>query len=573
MLIRYNFYMCSMASVYKRQRGSTSLRKKWHWNHIPASQGMFCGEDEEIKGVCLMGEKTRKYFYVLIVTQVLACIVIMFAAFFWTKALSEQTKEALEQEAMHMVEDGMRGRISHVFASIDSEADRITREIEKFARFASGTLETRSEDDIGEVLELWVPEMAEMEYGRALKIILHDTQKKTITMYWDDKVKDLTGEFDQSSLKEYVEAASVCESLSVGSMNLYIYADQDAVKEIVKGSIYDVIHAAIYGEDAYVWVNEIINYEGGEDYAIRAIHPNLADTEGAYLSTDIADIEGNLPYLAELEGIKENGEIFHTYYFKNRSDDRIVEKLSYARLYEPFDWVIATGEPIEDIVAYSDELASYNARFMKGVLLDILLVMLAAFAIMIVVIVMVQRKNHTTIDAYIQTKTRLDPLTGALNREAGESALEEEFQRHRAGKGSAMLLMLSFDDFKKINDTYGHDMGDTVLKRTVQEIFGHIRATDSIARWGGEEFLIMCRDMEKGDHQKVGEKLLECVNSVFFECDGVPFNITASIGGAFFGASDTEYMQALKRADEALRHSKRLGKNQYTCEDGEVQRR
>jgi len=102
-------------------------------------------------------------------------------------------------------------------------------------------------------------------------------------------------------------------------------------------------------DNGYVWVNEVLNYEGGENYAIRRIHPNLIETENSFLSTTMEDIKGNTPYLTELNGINKNGSIFFTYWFKKMDSDKIVEKLSYAQHYEDFNWIIAAGVYLDDI--------------------------------------------------------------------------------------------------------------------------------------------------------------------------------------------------------------------------------
>lgn len=102
--------------------------------------------------------------------------------------------------------------------------------------------------------------------------------------------------------------------------------DHPDVDEAVKRRIYLEIHGYQFSNDAYIWVNEVIDYAGGADYAIRRIHPNMKDTEGMYLSTDMTDIAGNLPYLTELEGIKEDGELFFNYFFKKKGCDVVSEK-------------------------------------------------------------------------------------------------------------------------------------------------------------------------------------------------------------------------------------------------------
>ena len=71
-----------------------------------------------------------------------------------------------------------------------------------------------------------------------------------------------------------------------------------------------------FDDDSYIWVSQILNYNGGDNYAIRIVHPNLPETEGSFLSTSTMNTRGNKPYLEELDGINKNGELFFSYYFK-----------------------------------------------------------------------------------------------------------------------------------------------------------------------------------------------------------------------------------------------------------------
>ena len=87
-----------------------------------------------------------------------------------------------------------------------------------------------------------------------------------------------------------------------------------------KASVADIIHNQKFANEGYIWVNEVKNWNGGDNYAIRRIHPNLIDTEGTYLSTNTKDIKGNTPYLTELEGVKNSGEIFSTYYLQEETE-------------------------------------------------------------------------------------------------------------------------------------------------------------------------------------------------------------------------------------------------------------
>ncbi|MCA1794024.1 MAG: cache domain-containing protein [Desulfobacteraceae bacterium] len=102
-------------------------------------------------------------------------------------------------------------------------------------------------------------------------------------------------------------------------------------------------------DEGYIWVNRIVDYQGGENYAIRQIHPNLPNTEGQWLSTNTTDIKGNRPYEVELNGVKKNGELYFEYYFKKLNSDKIAHKMTYAKLYKPWDWIVATGVYLDDV--------------------------------------------------------------------------------------------------------------------------------------------------------------------------------------------------------------------------------
>lgn len=104
-------------------------------------------------------------------------------------------------------------------------------------------------------------------------------------------------------------------------------------------------------DNGYIWVNQVLNYEGGEDYAIRLVHPNMPETEGMRLSTYMTDSKGNTPYKMELDGIVENGELFYKYWFKKKDSDVIAEKLSYAKHYTKLNWIIASGVYLDDVDA------------------------------------------------------------------------------------------------------------------------------------------------------------------------------------------------------------------------------
>ena len=172
-------------------------------------------------------------------------------------------------------------------------------------------------------------------------------------------------------------------------------------------------------------MNEIINYEGGPDYAIRRIHPNLPETEGQLLSTATTDIKGNLPYLEELNGVKANGEVYFTYYFKKNGSEAISEKLSYAKLYKPFDWIIAMGIHIDDTELQVDRTTERGLQLANTLSMYLSLFIAAVFAVTVLFLFTLEHWVFRKSQKVLEDKINMDHLTGALSRDAGD------YQIHR----------------------------------------------------------------------------------------------------------------------------------------------
>ncbi|MGB7403067.1 MAG: ATP-binding protein [Arcobacter sp.] len=157
-------------------------------------------------------------------------------------------------------------------------------------------------------------------------------------------------------------------------------------KKVLINETRKYLYNNIQDKSRYTWINKIINYEGGENFAIRLIHPNLKRTEGLFLSTKTKDIKGNLPYLEELNGIKKNKEIYYTYYFKQLNTLEVTEKLSYAILYKKMNWVIVTGIPLNSLnelikkeknyLKRIHKKDTYNLTFYRGIILVLFILIL-----------------------------------------------------------------------------------------------------------------------------------------------------------------------------------------------------
>ncbi len=159
-----------------------------------------------------------------------------------------------------------------------------------------------------------------------------------------------------------------------------------------------------------------------------------------------------------------------------------------------------------------------------------------------------------------------DPLTGLYNRRQFERLIDAEVlmsQRH--GEDNSILLV-DVDHFKKINDRYGHKMGDTVLRRLAKLLTENLRGTDMVCRIGGEEFVAICRRAKIEDAIAISEKLCRTIENFSFNLGMERIAVTVSIGAATipneFGKNSVE--DFFHCADTALYYSKEHGRNRVT---------
>jgi len=121
--------------------------------------------------------------------------------------------------------------------------------------------------------------------------------------------------------------------------------------------------------------------------------------------------------------------------------------------------------------------------------------------------------------------------------------------------------MVDVDYFKEVNDTYGHDMGDKVLKEVAKILTKTVRESDLVIRFGGEEFLVLLMDVQSGKSEDVAEKIRRAVESHTIESFGVVLRKTVSIGVSEFPEDSEKIWQCLKYADVALYKAKEMGRN------------
>jgi len=170
--------------------------------------------------------------------------------------------------------------------------------------------------------------------------------------------------------------------------------------------------------------------------------------------------------------------------------------------------------------------------------------------------------SHLVYSINLLNLATYDPLTKLYNRRAIVQYAEKEVERSKRYNHPFSIILLDIDDFKAINDTYGHTIGDIVLKKISELITSEVRDIDKIGRYGGEEFIIVLPETDIHSATRLAERIREKISHYRFEVDNYVLSVTVSLGIAGLGEHGRTFEEILQAADLALYQAKRRGKNQ-----------
>lgn len=363
------------------------------------------------------------------------------------------------------------------------------------------------------------------------------------------------------TLENLKSMMSYYKIINHGQISGLIGVSRNFIDNRIKVTTADKIRKLRFDNGSYIWVNEIIDYDGGKDYAIRRVHPGLPETEGISLSTDMTDIKGNLPYLKELEGIKKDGELFQQYYFQELGSDDISEKISYTKLYKDFDWIIGMGIHINDIQEYISFTNKKSDEMSKKYISLFLLILVSSLCLSFAFVMLVKNWYFKKEKLELEKANNIDTLTSTFTRKCGTKELMKSFDVFKNDGANTAIMMLDIDNFKYINDTFGHDTGDLILKEVVSTINNNIQSTDKLIRWGGDEFVGIFYDLSRENAFDFGQKMLSAISSVIVLSGNTEIKTTISIGFSYFDEKDETIDNVIKRADIAMYKSKQEGRN------------
>lgn len=174
---------------------------------------------------------------------------------------------------------------------------------------------------------------------------------------------------------------------------------------------------------------------------------------------------------------------------------------------------------------------------------------------------MIDISETKRLELKLQEQATHDCLTGLGNRSYFQQHFQDELQRKDRYQADSAVLLLDLDHFKEINDNFGHDAGDYVLKQVSELIRAQLRSIDIVARWGGEEFSVLLPATTPDKAVAAAERIRSSLDRQPILYRGQPIRVTTSIGVTALSTEDERIETVVRRADQALYRAKHRGRN------------
>ncbi len=500
----------------------------------------------------------RKYTIFLSTIISIICAVMVYFYLFSIDKVGDIYIEKSEEAIYNLKKDFLKDTVNNLISEIELRRAAKSSYMETFVSRTADIINMKKDLPDSEFNDFFIGFFRDKPDYKFMTVIVWDNKENKVI--YDPE--NLAGDTWKDTLKANTSDLSSYRVFIHGDDSFLFGLTKSYVEELVKADITNVIRNSKFDGNSYIWINEIQNYQGGKNYAIRRIHPNMPETEGMYLSTDMTDIAGNHPYLTELQGINKDGELFSSYYFKEPGSDKVSKKLSYAKLYKDYNWVIAMGVYLDDLQPYVDQTNKESKELVSRITIFLVLLLIVIVIVSMISVSLLEKIYYRQSKKAMESELNQDVLTKAGNRRSGTNDLTNAFKEFKRTGLSPGIMMCDVDHFKGINDKYGHSAGDMALAEFVNVMKGTLRSTDKIIRWGGDEFIIILNGMEERHILDFGSKFLTSVSSLKILDHQEEIRITVSIGFSFFKEGDEDFHGALRRADEALYKSKSEGRNQ-----------
>lgn len=324
----------------------------------------------------------------------------------------------------------------------------------------------------------------------------------------------------------------------------------------------------------------------------NGLFPKLIGTN----NFELKDLNGKKVIQEQIKMAKTKGSGFLIHYWMLPSGNGESEKLTYVQRVPGWNWVIGSGEYINELNVTIKQKEIELQKSLRWKILNILVILLIIFLLSLVIAKILVNSIKKNLDVFsdfmenasdqlkkidkdkiqyddfnvlanvtnamtnrINTLINKDELTGLFNRRYIDQKLDEAIKYSREVEEDLCLILYDIDHFKKINDNYGHQVGDQVLKHISKIIVDNIGENNYAGRFGGEEFLVILKNTNKENGLKIANRIREEIGNAHI--DSIDVAVTIS-GGLTSNAYMMSSKQMIKKADDCLYEAKNNGRNQ-----------
>lgn len=296
--------------------------------------------------------------------------------------------------------------------------------------------------------------------------------KKTSTY-----IKEYKNEFIKLSLKASND--SIRKSFEINAKTYYISVSDKKLKEKLISSLRDFLYRNSAIEHNYLWVNKILDFKGGDNYAISLIHPKSKAVEGMLLSTNRQDSKKNSPFIKELEGINKNKEIYFEYFLREINKNETVKLLVYSKLYEKKNWLISMGIPLSDLEKIIQEKSFESKIRYKENSNRILLIDIAIISLIIMMFFLLRNKVLNYFKLNQDLKQEVDEKLKMVLKEIEEKKILEKEKSYKQMLLESVINssvdLIFYKDYKNSNGKYigCNESFEKFVGKRKEEIIGH----------------------------------------------------------------------------------------------------
>jgi len=372
--------------------------------------------------------------------------------------------------------------------------------------------------------------------------------------YHDANIENLVKEYNE---RQYDKIKNDVDRV----VNFIEYSTKykESLNEIERKTLDRVNHIDMTNSP-YMFILKLLKPSGGDNFAKIIFYNNRENVVGKLISSNKVDIDKKHFLEKVVKDIADHGYSYAIYKHEKPNQKSINKKLTYFYLYKPLQWIITSSVYLDEV---NQEIAKKELELEKHIRKTIYLSLFLLVIFSSLVVLVFYRISNQVYKKIRKNEQKLkllatiDELTGAYNRRAFLELIKKNVYRAKRYHEPLSLMIFDIDFFKKINDTHGHGIGDEVLKSLVHVVFENIRQEDLLARWGGEEFMILMPQTTLKSAFDLAERLRKNIEKYEFSEVG---KVTVSLGLAEFSSKD-DIESFIKRADDALYMAKGNGRN------------